>query len=221
MRCRKVRGMLSDYIGAELSDTKRQQIDGHLTECPDCRAALGQLHEVWDGLAGQPLPQKDEAFWGELTRGVMHEIRKRRPMPADEKRTPLFSGWRVLVPATAAVAIAIIIVGLIVFRWGPHESTQWIAQGDQQALVAAAPDLSFGPLASDAEDPLEQEITLHEVSLVAETLTASLQSTEGATITDLLTQLFTEEDLYGQLQGLTDGELEELDQLLSAKYPYS
>jgi hypothetical protein len=219
MRCRKVRGMLPHYIGAELSDTKRQEVDAHLKECPGCRAALGQLQQVWDGLAGQPLPQKDEAFWGELTTGVMQGIRKRQPMPADEGRTPLFSGWRVLVPA-AAMAMAII-VGLVVFRWAPQESTQWIAQNNQQALVAAAPDLSFGPLAQDAEDPLEQAITLQEVSSVAETLTASLQLQEGAAITDLLTQDLDEEDLYGQLQVLTEGELEELDQLLTAKYPYS
>jgi uncharacterized membrane protein YjfL (UPF0719 family) len=179
------------------------------------------LQQVWDGLAQQSLPQKDEAFWGELTRGVMQEIRKRKPMPADEGRTPLFSGWRVLVPATAAVAIAIVIVGLVVFRWAPQESTQWIAQNNQQALVAAAPDLSFGPLALEMEDPLEQAITLQEVSSVAETLIASLQSLEGAAITDLLTQDLDEEDLYGQLQALTEGELEELDQLLAAKYPYS
>ena len=219
MNCHKVRGMLPHYIGAELSDKKRQQVDGHLKECPDCRAALGQLQQVWDGLAGQPLPQKDEAFWGELTRGVMQEIRKRKPMPADEGRTPLFSGWRVLVPATAA-AMAVI-VGLVVFRWAPQESTQWIAQNNQQALVAAAPDLSFGPLALEMEDPLEQDVTLQEVSSVAETLIASLQSLEGAAITDLLTQDLDEEDLYGQLQVLTEGELEELDQLLTAKYPYS
>jgi hypothetical protein len=219
MRCRRVQRFLPDYIGDELSVQKRRQVDQHLTECPGCRTALRALHEVWDGLAEQPLPQKDEAFWGELTRGVMQEIRRRRPIPADEQRTPFFSGWRVLVPA-AGVAMAII-VGLVVFRWAPQESTQWIAQGDQNALVAAAPDLSFGPLNMEAEDPLEQEITLQEVSSVAETLTASLQSQEGAAITDLLTQDLDEEDLYGQLQVLTEGELEELDQLLSAKYPYS
>ena len=219
MRCRKVRGMLPDYIGAELSDAKMELVDGHLAECPGCRAALGQLQQVWDGLAGQPLPQKDEAFWGELTRGVMQGIRRRRPMPADEKRTPFFSGWRVLIPATA-MAVAVI-VGLVVFRWAPQGETQWIAQNNQQALLETAPDLSFGPLARYAEDPLEQEITLQEVSSVAETLIASLQSQEGAAITDLLTQDLDEEDLYGQLQALTEGELEEFDQLLSAKYPYS
>jgi hypothetical protein len=221
MQCRRVQRFLPDYIGDELSVQKRRQVDQHLTECPGCRAALRSLHEVWDGLAGQPLPQKDEQFWGELTRGVMQEIRRRRPMPADEKRGFLFPGWQVLVPATAA-AMAII-VGVIVFRWGPQGGTPWIAQNDQKALVEAAPDLSFGPLAAEEEDPLEQAMTLKEITVVAEGLNPALQPADGKAITDLLAQLFNGDDLdlYGQLEGLTEGELEELNQLLSAKYPYS
>jgi hypothetical protein len=56
---------------------------------------------------------------------------------------------------------------------------------------------------------------------VAEALNTSFQPEEQMTITDVLTQQFNGEDLYGQLQGLTEGDLEELYQLLSAKYPYS
>jgi hypothetical protein len=219
MRCRKVQGLLPDYIGAELSDKKSHEVDGHLKACPGCRAALSQLREVWDGLAQQPLPRKGKRFWQDLTTGVMAEIRRKRPMPADEQRTPLFSGWRVLVPATAAVIAVIVCV--IVFRWGPPGETQWIVQGDQNTLGAAPPELAFGPLAQEGDGPLGQEVTLQEVSLLAETLITSLQWADGATITDLAAQLHNGEDLYGQLQGLTAGELEELDQLLSANYPYS
>lgn len=219
MKCKRVQRFLPDYIGAELSDEKRHKVDVHLKACPDCRAALGQLQQVWNGLAEQPIPQKDEQFWGEVTRGVMQEIRRKRPMPADEKRPFLLPGWRVLLPATAA-AIAII-VGLIAIRgglWMPEEKSPWIAQEEGEALVEAAPDLSFGPMALEEEDPLALEMTLHEVSLVAEALSTSLQSAE---ITDVLTQFYNDEDLYGQLEGLTQEELEEFYQLLSSKYPYS
>jgi hypothetical protein len=213
---------LPDYIGDELSVQKRRQFDQHLTECPGCRAALKSLHEVWDRLAQQPGPHKDEQFWQELTKGVMREIRKKGLMPADKSKASLFPGWRVLLPATAA-AIAVI-VGVIVFRavwWGPQGSRPWIAQGDQQALVETAPDLSFGPLAMEAEDPLGQEITLQEASLVVETMNISLRPVEETALTDLITQLFNGEDLYGQLEDLTEGELDTLYQLLSVKYPYS
>jgi len=222
MKCHRVQQFLPDYIGDELSAQKRQQVDQHLTECPDCRATLRALHEVWDGLAQQSRPHKDEQFWKELTKGVMTEIKSKGPMHEDKKRAFLFPGWRVLLPATAA-AIAII-VGVIAMRgglWEPPGRGPWIVQGDQKVLDKAAPDLSFGPLAMEAEDQLEQEMTLQEVSLVAEALNTSFQPEEQMTITDVLTQQFNGEDLYGQLQGLTEGDLEELYQLLAAKYPYS
>jgi hypothetical protein len=221
MNCRKVQRLLPDYIGAELSDKKKQQVDGHLQECPGCKAALGQLQQVWDGLAEQPLPQKDEQFWGELTRGVMQEIRRKQPMPVEEKRPFLLPGWRVLVPAAAAIAI---IVGLIAFRgglWGPEERSPWIAQEEQEAIVEAAADLSFAPLALEEEDLLGGEMTLQEVSLVAQSLGASLPMSETSEITEVLTQLYNEQDLYGQLEGLTAEELEVFYELLSSKYPYS
>ena len=56
---------------------------------------------------------------------------------------------------------------------------------------------------------------------MAEGLSISLHPTEEAAISDVLTQLFNGKDLYGQLEGLTEVELEELYQLLAAKYPYS
>ena len=226
MKCSKVRGMLPDYIGAELSAQKRKQVDGHLQECPDCKAALGELQQVWDGLTNQPLPHKDERFWNDLTKGVMREIKGKGSMPAKEKRGFLFPGWRVLLPATAAVAIAIIIVGLIAVwgsLWGPQGSAPWTAQGegDQQALGAAPSDLAFGPLAQEVDGPLEQEVTLQEVSLVAEALNTSIQPANGTTVTDVLTELYNGKDQYWQLEDLTEGEFEEFDQLLSEKYPYS
>jgi hypothetical protein len=224
MKCRRIQQFLPDYIGDELSTQKRRQVDQHLAECPGCRADLKAVQEVWDGLAQQPRPHKDERFWSELTKDVMTEIKSKGTMHEDKKRAFLVPGWRVLLPATAA-AIAII-VGVIAMRgglWEPPGRGPWIVQGDgdQKALDKAAPDLSFGPLAMEAEDQLEQEMTLQEVSLVAEALNTSFQPEEQMTITDVLTQLFNGEDLYGQLQGLTEGDLEELYQLLSAQYPYS
>jgi len=108
MKCKKVQRFLPDYIGDELSVQKRRQVDQHLTECQDCRAALRALQEVWDELAQQPLPHKDEQFWHELTKDVMTEISKRGSRPEDKKRISLFPGWKVLLPATAT-AIAVIV----------------------------------------------------------------------------------------------------------------
>ena len=222
MKCKRVQRFLPDYIGDEVSMQKRQQVDQHLTECPDCRAALRSLHEVWNGLAEQPIPQKDEQFWGELTRGVMQEIRRKQPMPAEEKKHFLLPGWRVLLPAAVVIALIVGVIALIGGLQGPADRGMRIAQEEGEALVEGAPDLSFGPLASETQDPLRGEMTLHEASLVAEALSTSLPSTDTAEITEMITKLYNnEQDLYGQLEGLTGEELYALYQLLSSKYPYS
>jgi hypothetical protein len=219
MKCKKVQRFLTDYISAELSAKKRQEVEGHLKACSGCRAALELLQEVWDGLAQQPIPQKDEQFWGELTRGVMQEIRRRQPIPGNEKKAFVLPGWKVLLP-TAAAAIAII-VGLIVIRGDLQGPEGRVAQGEEEALVEAASNLSFGPVVTEEEDPLGSEMTLQEVSLVAESLNTSLPSTDTAEITEVLTQLYNGQDLYRQLEGLTGEELDTFYELLSSKYPYS
>jgi hypothetical protein len=218
MKCRRIQRLLPDYIGAELSDLKRHKVDQHLKACPGCRGALGQLQEVWDGLVEQPLPQKDAQFWEKLTRGVMQEIRRKQSIPAHEKRPFFVPGWRVLLPAATVIAI---IVGVIVIRGGlqgPADRGLWIAPAEQEALVEATADLSFAPLAQEAQDPLGTEMTLQEASLVAEALSTSLQLAET---TGVLTQLYNEEDPYGQLEDLTREEQDAFLQLLSSKYPYS
>lgn len=140
-------------------------------------------------------------------------------MPADEKRPFLLPGWRVLLPAATAVVVIIVgVIALIGGLQGPADKGPLIAQEEGVVLVEEAPDFSFGPLASETQDPLAQEMTMHEFSLVAEALSTSLQSAE---ITDVLTQLYNDEDLYGQLEGLTQEELDAFYQLLSSKYPYS
>jgi anti-sigma factor RsiW len=221
MRCHRVQKVLPDYVGDELSAKKRGRVEQHLEACPDCRADLTALQGVWAGLVRQPLPQKGEEFWGTFTRGVMREIRKKRLMPAEEKSPLSFPGWKLLLPAAGAAAV--IIVGVIALKGslGPVGRGTWTAQDEQEALVEVTSDLSVGPLATVEEDPLGQEMTFQEVSLVADDLGISLQPEEMATISTVLTQQFEEEDLYGQLEDLTGEELDDFYQLLSLKYPYS
>lgn len=214
MRCHRVQKLLPDYIGDELSVKKRERVEQHLEACPDCRADLAALQGVWAGLAHQPLPQKGEEFWGTFTTGVMQEVRRKRPIPA-EKKTPLsFPGWKVLLPAAGAAVV--IIVGVIALKvgLGPVGQGAWTAQDEQDALVEVAQSFSLAPLATEEEDPFDRGVSLNGLTLEA-------QETEMAALTEALTQLFGEEDLYENVEELEEGELEEFDQLLSSKYPYS
>jgi len=222
MRCHRVQKLLPDYIGDELSLRKRERVEQHLEACPDCRAELAALQGVWAGLAHQPLPQKGEEFWGTFTTGVMRKIKKKRLIPAEEKSPLSFPGWKVLLPA-AGVAV-LIIVGVIVLKGGlwPVGMEQWTAQDEQEALVEMAQSFSLAPLATEEEDTFDRGVSLNGLSLEAqEPPGIALKETEMAALTEALTQLFGEEDLYENVEELEEGELEEFDQLLSSTYPYS
>ena len=219
MRCHRVQKLLPDYIGDELSATQREHVEEHLKACPDCRAELAALQGVWEGLAKQPLPQKGEEFWEGFTTGVMREVRRKRPIP-EQKRSPfLFPGWKVLLPAAATVAV--IIVGVITFKGvlGPEQG-EWVAQ-DEEIIVEIARSFSVAPLATEEEDTFDRGVSLNGLSPVAQEPEIALKETEVVALTEALTQLFGEEDLYENMEELEEGELEEFDRLLSFQYPYT
>jgi len=220
MRCHRVQRLLPDYIGDELSLKKREEVAEHLEQCPACQAELAALQGVWDDLALQTLPQKGEEFWQGFTARVMREVKKKRPMPAEQKTPLLFPGWRVLLPAAAAAAA--IIMAVIVSKGDllPGRG-QRSAQNKQDALVEVAQTFSVAPLAGEDEGLLGRGISLNGGNGSAGGQGIAFKPTERAALTEALTQLAGDEDLSGQLDTLNERELERFDQLLSARYPLS
>src|SRR4030042_842426 len=214
MRCHRVHRLLPDYIGDELSLKKREQVAKHLEECPACKAELAALRGVWDDLALQTLPQKGEEFWQGFTARVMREVKKKRPMPEDDKGPLLFPGWRVLLPA-AGVAAAVIAV-VIALKTGPGN-----LPGGRETITEVAQTFSVAPLAGEDEGLLGRGIVLNGGNGSAEGQGIAFKPTERAVLTEALTQLAGDEDLSGQLDTLDERELERFDQLLSARYPLS
>jgi len=220
MRCHRVQRLLPDYIGDELSLKKREEVAEHLEQCPACKAELAAFQGVWDDLALQTLPQKGEEFWQGFTARVMREVKKKRPMPAEQKTPLLFPGWRVLLPAAAAAAA--IIMAVIVSKGDllPGRG-QRSAQNKQDALVEVAQTFSVAPLAGEDEGLLGRGISLNGGNGSAGGQGIAFKPTERAALTEALTQLAGDEDLSGQLDTLNERELERFDQLLSARYPLS
>ena len=214
MKCRRVRRLLPDYLGDELSRWKREGVEGHLEACPDCRAELTALQGAWTALAEQPLPKKAGAFWEGFTADVMREIKKKRPVPA-EKKTPLLLPWKVLIPAGGAIAAVIVgVIALQVIR-GPGHG-EWIAQ--EEAVVEIARSYSVAPLVAEETDPLGGMNGLADAAADA---AIAFQPAEEAAFTEALTHVFGDEDISTSLEDLDEGELEEFDRLLSSNYPYS
>lgn len=223
MRCHRVQRLLPDYIGDELSLKKREEVAQHLEQCPACKAELAAFQGLWDDLALQTLPQKGEEFWQGFTARVMNAVKKKRPMPAEQKTPLLFPGWRVLLPAAAAAAA--IIMAVIVSKGdllpGRGQRSARDAQEAHEALVEMAQPFSVAPLAGEDEGLLGRGISLNGGNGSAAGQRIAFKPAERAALTEALTQLAGDEDLSGQLDTLNERELERFDQLLSAKYPLS
>jgi hypothetical protein len=123
--------------------------------------------------------------------------------------------------------MAVLIVSLIVFRGGlqeplgPKRKGPAISLGEHETIAEIARTFSVAPLAADEEDPFDRGMGLQGIPLVRDVPGISLNPTDMATITEVLTQLSDEEDIYGSLEGLTRVEQEEFSQLLSSQYPSS
>jgi hypothetical protein len=155
----------------------------------------------------------------------MAGMRKQGSLPPQGKRAFISQGWRILIPA-AAMAV-LIIVSLIVFRGGlqeplgPERGGPAISLGEHETIAEIARTFSVAPLAADEEDPFDRGMGLQGIPLLRDVPGISLNPTDMATITEVLTQLSGEEDIYGSLEGFTRVEQEEFSQLLSSQYPSS
>ncbi len=77
MNCNEIESRLADYLGAELSAADRERFEQHLQSCERCRAEVGGLASVADGLRDLPSVSMEHA--ARRTRDL--EVRRRRAQP--------------------------------------------------------------------------------------------------------------------------------------------
>ncbi len=78
MNCNDIEIRLADYLGAEMSATDRERFEHHLQSCEHCRAEIGGLAGVADGLRDLPSVSMEQA----ARRTSDLEVRTRRAGPA-------------------------------------------------------------------------------------------------------------------------------------------
>lgn len=77
MNCNDIDSRLADYLGAELSAADGERFEHHLQSCERCRAEVGALASVADGLRDLPSVSIEHA--ARRTRDL--EVRTRRAQP--------------------------------------------------------------------------------------------------------------------------------------------
>jgi len=111
MDCRETQALLTAFHDGELTAADRARVEGHLRDCPECRALLADLARA-DQAAGVPDP--GPAYWDRFNARVMDRVDREADGPKVAPLRPKH-GWmrqqlRYLVPAAAAAALVVGIV---------------------------------------------------------------------------------------------------------------
>jgi len=79
-RCRKIFARLSEYLDGELDPQVCDRLEGHLADCPPCRAFLESLRRTVDMVGTQDAPVLDPA----TRERIVEEYRRLRDGLPDE-----------------------------------------------------------------------------------------------------------------------------------------
>ena len=114
MKCRQAQGLLSPYLDGVVTGTEMQALQGHLNRCPVCMREYRLLRQTQELLMSVGRVQEPADLGLKLRLAISRE--------SAEARRPRFEGLRMqventlnafMVPATAGLACALLIFGLV------------------------------------------------------------------------------------------------------------
>ena len=133
MNCDEIKDLLFDYLKNRLSPACHQDVQHHLSKCPECQAQEEELKELFAllDIAGPIEPSAD--FVQRVMERIeyLEKVEQRDKGPIHDliltfkgffKRLMEKSAWP--VPAVALATIAIAIVATNIFWQGPHKVTR-------------------------------------------------------------------------------------------------
>ena len=143
--CGRVRELIPDFVGSRLTAEDLEAVEGHLTECRECRAELELAQSI---LASRPLVP--DGLLAKITAAV-----------AAERRTHARPWWGISAAAVAALALGIglssqraeVPLDVPGFAYEAEEGDVWLSD---DGLVAGAP--LFDGLSDEALLTLLDEI---------------------------------------------------------------
>jgi hypothetical protein len=130
MNCTECREILVGYIEKLLKDSQKKAVESHLETCPPCRAELEALTGLRDRLTanGKALAQRN------LENKVLDRILQEQSLTLKkaEKADRQVRVWRIIMKSQitkfAAVAVIIIVAGLLISFLGTSEPAYALAQ---------------------------------------------------------------------------------------------
>ena len=91
--CAEIRKRLKDYTGRPLTGTEAEQVQDHLSRCPECRRLHEENSRIVEALRQDSPPDPGPDFWSRMTSSIMAEVRHLESRPQPWYRRPWFKPW--------------------------------------------------------------------------------------------------------------------------------
>ena len=125
--------VLFDYVEGDLPERQRAELEVHLASCAQCAEQVARVQAGREALrAARPLE-----FAAHRRDAVLRELASQQ-RPA--RRTPLFTGRRLLAVLAPAAAVAAAVVAITMTGGGPNEEAAGTGAGAGVALEESAPE---------------------------------------------------------------------------------
>jgi hypothetical protein len=138
--CRNILTLLEWLAADELEAGRRQQVEGHLRECPACRHELAGWRSLLAASA-QPASETTAELqaidWETVTAKILAGVAVKTDR--GRRRTPIVS-----LAFTAAAAVLIMVVGAGIFFWTRTRSVFLTPDGDSRLSAATVTRLQSG-----------------------------------------------------------------------------
>jgi len=149
--CREIRPLLEWLAADEIADDRRQEVEAHLRDCPDCRQELAAWRSLLAAAAAPAVAARRQIAaidWDAVAGGIMAKVGE----PPVFRRRPT----RFLLPLLAAAAALVVVIGLGAFFW-PRSGGRPLPVGEGNRLTkAAAAHLQSGLARAEAVAYLQQ-----------------------------------------------------------------
>ena len=225
MDCREVQDQLIDFYEDQLDRRDAEHIRGHLEICSLCREELSSIEKVILGLKSQRLSDPGEVFWGNFPK----KVRRAFYEGGRSMRVPILlrvregfyrtTNWlpfsKPINAAVSTAALVLIVVGLLFFRAGWF----WMGSGGMGEEALEAYFGGTGVVVSPFAPGSLEDLSSYQLEDISTSLVGWINGMGSSAEVAVNGNGFLEdEDVFGQLGGLSSEELDYVYEILRKRY---
>lgn len=119
MKCKEIKSNIPDFLSGNLTESKQEKFQRHISTCAKCKAEVESLSSIWEKLGSIPEEKPDESL--KIRFDNMLEVYKqgmqeaKQPLNFKNYITKHFETWRLKQPAFQfAGSVILLFIGLTV-----------------------------------------------------------------------------------------------------------